>query len=208
MPPFDGCDIIGAMPPMVDLTGLRYGRLTVLRPLGERTAEGGLRWECRCDCGRVTTTQSRHLRSGETGSCGCYRLERMTMVTTHGRSRTPEARAWYHMRERCWNPQSATYKHYGGRGITICPEWDSFARFYADMGPRPSPQHSIDRIDNDGPYAPDNCRWATGEAQRRNTRSCRRLTMDGRTLTLGAWSRELGIPKETFRHRLARWHVA
>lgn len=121
----------------------------------------------------------------------------------HGRSRTPEYRTWGLMKQRCFNPETPMYQKYGARGIGMCPEWrDSFEAFYRDMGPRPSPTHSIDRIDNEGPYAPWNCRWATKSEQARNRRSTRLFEYAGESLTLAAWSERLGIGRSTLAQRV------
>lgn len=179
----------------LDLTGQRYGRLTVVRLASDRTSEGKARWMCRCDCGAPTTVDARNLRSGSITSCGCFRRERMEDLTaTHRLSNTPEHRTWVGMRARCRNPNLRIFQNYGGRGITVCQRWDeSFEAFVADMGLRPSRRHSLDRIDNDGNYEPSNCRWATMTQQRRNTRANTRLTHHGRTMTLTEWALELGI---------------
>jgi hypothetical protein len=132
---------------------------------------------------------------------------------THGMSKTPEHRAWCHMNRRCKSPADKNYPNYGGRGITVCERWQhSFEDFYADMGPRPSNRHSLDRINNDGNYEPSNCRWATPDVQAKNTRVGKRagtlLTFDGRTLSVKEWSRELGFPRGVILHRLSRgWPV-
>jgi hypothetical protein len=130
----------------------------------------------------------------------------------HGQSGaglTPEYRSWRHMHDRCLNANDQDYSNYGGRGISICQRWlDGFENFLADMGPRPSPKHSLDRIDNDGPYSPENCRWATQCEQMRNTRRTRLLTHDGLTLPLTDWAVRLGIHKASLRERLMRgWPI-
>ena len=193
------------MPRFLDITGERYGRLTVLVISPHRTSEGKARWVCLCDCGAETTVDARNLRSGSSKSCGCHRSERMEDLNArHLLSRTPEHDAWRHMRYRCFNPNAENFSDYGGRGITVCQQWESFERFYADMGPRPSPRHSLDRIDNDGDYTPDNCRWATPQQQNRNKRNNTRLSHHGRTLTLSGWSKELSISVNTLSERLSK----
>jgi hypothetical protein len=186
--------------------GERFGRLTILGLSPDRAANGKARWHCRCDCGNETTVIGDELRRGRTISCGCARHVRLGDANrTHGCShRIPEYGIWKNMRRRCSKESSHVYAYYGGRGITVCPEWSSFERFYADIGPRPSPDHSLDRIDNDGPYSPENCRWATQAEQSRNTRRTMRLTHDGRTLSLREWSRETGIPYATLHDRIRR----
>lgn len=125
------------------------------------------------------------------------------MTKTHRMSRTPEHNTWTRIRYRCYGVNSPDYPNYGGRGIVMAPEWDDFERFYADMGPRPSPRHSIDRIDNNGPYAPGNCRWALPQGQANNRRSGHLLTHDGATRTLAEWERITGIKQSTLRRRIS-----
>jgi hypothetical protein len=171
---------------MHDLTGQKFGRLTVV----ERShTNRHVFWHCVCDCGGTTVTPSNRLRLGRTTSCGCARAD-------HGEAKhgacTPLYRVWLSMRERCNNPKAKSYANYGGRGITVCPEWDSYQQFAADMGERP-PGRSLDRKDNDGPYAPWNCRWATALEQMANTRVVRVIEFNGKAQHLSAWAREFGM---------------
>jgi len=117
-------------------------------------------------------------------------------------TRTPENQVWQNMRARCLNPNNPRYADYGGRGISVCERWDSFRSFLADMGQRPGPEYSIERIDNDGPYSPENCRWATRGEQRRNTRQTRALTFNGKTQCLTDWAAEVGLSLDGLRHRI------
>jgi hypothetical protein len=160
-----------------------FGRLTVLRQAPRRGK--GLRWICLCECGREHEAAAGNLRSGRVTSCGCYRADRLT---THGhghkrgiRRETPEYRTWRGMRSRCGRPEDPAYVNYGGRGIVVCERWaKDFAAFLTDMGMRPASGLSLDRIDNNGPYSPENCRWATPTEQGRNQR--RTVRVEGRAL--------------------------
>lgn len=128
---------------------------------------------------------------------------------THGLSYTPEYRAWQQMRLRCTSPKHAAWPSYGGRGITVCDRWlESVQAFVADMGPKPTPQHELDRIDNSKGYEPGNCRWATRKANDRNRRSNRMVTFRGERLALAEWCERLGLPRDTTKKRLdAGWPV-
>src|SRR5215210_7372804 len=169
---------------LVDLAGERFGRLIVIERV-QNFKSRGAKWLCKCDCGRTTEVLSsslRHLKRG-TKSCGCLiGVNLVTMVyVKHGLRYTPEYKVWNNMHTRCRNPKFRYFKDYGGRGITVCERWKRLENFYADMGPRPTPTHSIDRIDVNGNYEPSNCRWATPTQQvlnrRKYTRSKREDTL-------------------------------
>ena len=194
---------------LTDLTARRFGRLTAISR--SCNINGRVAWLCRCDCGVETTVIGNKLQQGRTVSCGCRRrdiLNNMSNVgksnATHKGTGTPEFRTWTGMKTRCFNVRSQDYEQYGGRGITVCDRWLSFETFLADLGPRPTPQHSIDRINNDGNYEPGNCRWATKKEQSRNQSTSRILSLNGRSQSVAAWAEEVGMKADTLRHRLDR----
>lgn len=154
-----------------ELVGDRFGRLTVTRILNKLKYERTYS-ECICDCGNSTRVLLSSLKNGNTKSCGCLRKEKVSsMKGTHRKSLSAEYNAYHHMIGRCYNKKNSVYSGYGGRGITVCDRWlESFDNFYEDMGERPSKKHSLDRIDNNGNYKPDNCRWATQSTQVINSR--------------------------------------
>lgn len=158
-----------------DVSGDLFGRWTVIGPSDKRASSKTLYVRCRCACGQERDVNLDNLKRGLTTSCGCYAAENSARChTTHGCARgsglSPEYRIWRSMKNRCCNSNVRHYVRYGGRGISVCDRWMKFEDFLADMGPRPTPGHSIDRIDNDGNYEPGNCRWATAKEQRANQR--------------------------------------
>lgn len=181
--------------------GTRFGRLTVLRQAPSQPYIGR-RWECVCDCGTIKIFHSRYLRGGNSRSCGC--LQRI-----HGLSKTSEYHIWTLMRRRCRDPRVLHYRNYGGRGIKVCKEWDeSFEAFLRDMGPRPSPQHTIERINVNGNYEPSNCKWDTWCNQRRNKTTSKWLTFKGERRLLVDWADIVGLPITNIRDRINKgWDV-
>jgi hypothetical protein len=161
----------------IDITGLRFGRLTVvgfdhLRGKGKRAI-----WLCKCDCGKDRLVQGNHLRGGLSKSCGCLAKETTSKIkrkhghTVSGGNKTPEYKAWIAIKTRCYKVDGVDYKNYGARGIIVCDRWlNSFENFIEDMGLKPSEKHSVDRINNDGNYEPANCKWSTHSEQMKNRR--------------------------------------
>lgn len=187
----------------LNLIGQKFGKLTV-------TAMGkGKSCLCDCECGTTEWTADRHsVKSGRTASCGCLRWKKANF--THGESVvgnwSPEYRAWSNMITRCHNPNATRFKDWGGRGITVFPEWrESYESFLAFVGRRPSATHSLDRWPNkDGNYAPGNVRWATREEQARNTKRNRIIEIGGESLSAIEWSERSGIRASIILERLGR----
>jgi hypothetical protein len=186
-----------------DETGKVYGKLTVLHEV--HNDKPGAYWRVRCECGHEFDIFSGNLRqSFTTREKSCRKCRNIT----HGLSDTPEHCVWKSMRRRCFSSRNQDYGHYGGRGITICERWSKFENFLADMGKKPFPRAEVGRIDNDGPYSPDNARWETRSQQTRNTRRNHMLTFRGRTQCLAAWAEEVGLTLSALKHRIYRgWNV-
>ncbi|WP_144378496.1 hypothetical protein [Mesorhizobium amorphae] len=182
---------------------------------GPETVGRHPQWECRCRCGAIKLVFETSLRSGKSQSCGCLHREkvneallaaRLSHRHTRSMTYTSEYAAWQSMRARCCNPSRVDYPRYGGRGIKVCTQWrDSFERFLADMGPKPSTKHQIDRYpNNDGNYEPGNCRWATPIQQARNRRSSKVVVGFGGELPLIEFCEVIGAHYKTVRQRMDR----
>lgn len=185
-----------------DLTGQRFGRLTVLRGTGRSRKSQGRTWLCVCDCGAETEVATGTLRRGHTRSCGCLLRE---YAFKHGLFHTRAHSAWRNMIARCYIPSETSYPRYGARGIKVCDRWrNDPVRFIADMGQPPSPKHTLDRIDSTKGYSPENCRWATPKEQARNRKTNRLLTIGAETLSLVQWAERYGVSAVMVRLRLER----
>lgn len=192
--------------------GQRFGRLVVIADIGKVKATSNHACALtRCDCGAETVATLTHLYGDHTQSCGCLKRDKTRARSqTHGESkRSPEWRAWTHMIGRCHCPTDSEYHRYGSRGVYVCDEWrQSYPTFLEHIGRRPTPQHSLDRIDNNKGYKPGNVRWALDKDQARNRRSNRLLTLRGKTQCLAAWVEETGIGHTLILYRLRRgWSV-
>lgn len=189
--------------PLINLINKRFGRLVVIEYLGRQHHSS--RWKCQCDCGNQIDVNATSLKLGNSLSCGCFRRERMSKINLrHGMSGTPEHKAWDGMLQRCKNPKAKGFSHYGGRGIKVCDRWLSFEAFIADLGPKPSGAHSLERIDVNGDYDPVNCRWATAKEQCRNKRNNKLVSVNGDSVALSEAAERLGLPYKTLKSRIQK----
>lgn len=185
----------------IDLTGQRFGRLTVIKETNRR-ANGSVLWECKCDCGNTVLVRSNHLRRGGVLSCGCYNRD---IITKHGGKHNPLYHTLQCMRDRCYNTNAKEYKDYGERGIKVCDEWLNSYEAFRDWAMANGYRKglTIDRINNDGDYEPSNCRWTDMKIQCRNRRSNVYIECDGERHCLSEWAELLREPyaKLASRHR-------
>lgn len=186
-----------------------YGRLTAVE-VDSESPPRHRRWFFLCECGATVSRRVDHVRSGRTRSCGCLNRDVVSnRATTHGHSETTTYAVWQNMKSRCCNPKSKAWGRYGGRGIQICQRWlESFDNFVSDMGPRPHGK-TLDRLDNNKGYSPDNCRWVTYGENNRNKRNTVWIEYDGVTMSLSDWAERLGLNYGTLLSRLRRnkWDV-
>jgi hypothetical protein len=200
--------------------GKLFGNLVVLQEAepyriirGNGKTASFRKMRCRCSCGAILSVKLSFIEGGKTKSCrpcGAKTAGEKLIIHGHhsGGKSSPEYRSWRGMITRCFDPSSDSWATHGGRGISVCQRWRSgFQNFLADMGSRPSPHHSIDRIDNDGNYEPSNCRWATRSQQMRNTRTNRLITAHGETMCLSSWAERIGISPNALYMRLRRWSI-
>lgn len=191
-----------------DLTGRQFGFLTVLETSNNRSNEGRKVWKCLCECGNVVEKDTKALLTGGVRSCGCKRAElhnQSDKCVKHGMYNTRLYRTWSAMRNRCSNSANHAYRYYGGRGITVCSEWEEFESFMEwAMENGYQENLTIDRINVDGNYEPDNCRWATLEIQANNKRTSKYIEFQGEKHTVSEWSRITGFSKELIAQRLKR----
>lgn len=197
-----------------DITGQKFGRLTVLHADGRIRSE--VAWVCRCECGAVVRTTKNHMSSGNTQSCGCLAKENSSArAVVHGRYKAPSGSykvaafaCWKAILKRCLDEQSEDWPRYGGVGITVCEQWMSFENFLADMGDRPSKKHTVDRIDGTKGYEPGNCRWATRRQQSDNRTVTVWVEHDGQKRSIREWSELTGLNYATIKSRIASgWDV-
>ena len=194
-----------------------FGRLTTVGPkfiLRASNGKANAYQVCECSCGTIKTYARYNIINGNTSSCGCLDAEILAKRSTyHGLSRTPEHNIWKGITKRCKNSRCKGYRAYGGRGIQMCARWrepngQGFLNFLEDMGPRPGPEYTVERKNNNGDYCPENCEWADKTQQARNKRNNHMLTYNGKTQCLSAWAEETGISQGSIYYRITTgWSV-
>lgn len=189
-----------------NLKGKIFGYWTVIERAENHPTTRSAQWLCECECGTRRIIRASQLKSGKSKSCGCHKND---YNKTHGGKGTRLYEIWRQMRYRCENPNNQAYEKYGARGITVCEDWHDFAMFRKwamENGYKDS--LSIDRIDNDKGYSPDNCRWETSRVQMNNRRMCHVLEYGGEKLTVSQWAEKLGVPRSTLMNRIKRgWDI-
>ena len=189
--------------------GDKYNRLTAIK-FNHKNKWGQPYWLFRCDCGQEKVINASNVKYGYVKSCGCLLKEITTKRnTSHGMAGTREYNIWNHIKDRCLNKNNSHYKNWGGRGITVCNRWLKFENFYADMGKAPTIKHSIDRINNNGNYKPENCHWANLKEQANNRRNNRLLTFNNKTMTIAQWTSKTNLKYATLYARINKydWNI-
>lgn len=193
------------MPSFINRTGHKYGRLTVIELDQEKSTKKRKFWLCKCECGQRVSVLGDNLSGDRTKSCGCFRIENQLVQAEKrkkwGKTLLPTRHIWQLMLRRCYNPKDAVFKHYGGRGITVCENWHNFDNFLKDMGVRPEGL-SLERKDVNGHYCPENCCWATIVQQTRNRRTTKWITIHGQTKSAAEWCETYNCSQRLFSHRV------
>ena len=188
---------------IIDLSGMTFGKLHVLRQ-DSHSLRGNAKWVCRCECGTEKSIVGAYMRSGRVISCGCHRKQLLASSRTkHGMTNSPTWSVWREMRKRCSNPKADSYKHYGGRGITVCQRWADFSTFLADMGERPE-NGSIERVNVNGNYEPGNCVWIPAPEQHNNPRRTIFVSLNGESVCLKEACKCLGLRYSRVYERIQR----
>lgn len=190
-----------------DLTGRRFGKLVAISSIYDREKKLTL-WKCQCDCGNICFVRANSLVHGRTNSCGCLRKDsNIKKNTTHGLSKTSLYYAWHSMKARCYNANDHNYPRYGKRGITVCDEWKNSFENFRDWAMLNGYKNglSLDRIDNDGNYCPNNCRWTTTKVQNNNRGVSINITYNGKTQNLSEWCNELNLPYMRIYQRIIKY---
>lgn len=198
----------------LNLVGQKFNRLVVLSEYSIRTKWGAVKYLCKCSCGKEVIVSGTNLKSGNTKSCGCYAIEKITKRghnnAKHMRSGSLTNKIYYQMISRCYKQQNEKYESYGKRGITVCDRWlKSFQNFYSDMGDKPIGDYSIERIDNNGNYCPENCKWATRTEQQNNKRTNHIIEYKGLKYTMANLCKVTGMKYELLHSRIhyAKWDI-
>lgn len=195
----------------IDLTGQKFGRLTVIEKIG--SDKYGVKWKCKCSCGNYTEVYGTLLRKHKSSSCGCYKKEINSKIchdtfTTHGETNTSLYKVWQGMKKRCFNPKEKAYKNYGGRGVTVCSEWKenflTFKKWAEENGYKKD--LTIERINNNGNYEPSNCTWIPLPQQANNRRSSHFITFKGEKRTITEWSKIVRLNRRTISYRINNLH--
>lgn len=187
-----------------EMIGLKFSKLTVTSGAGVDKHQKRI-WNCICECGNKTVVATTPLRLGKTQSCGCLKTETHTI---HGDHKSLEYYAWRSMRNRCKDQNTKYYEKYGGRGIKVCGRWENYLNFLSDMGRKPTKNYSLDRIDNNGDYTPENCRWATKSEQNKNRSVTVWIEHEGKKMLTQDWALEVGLSYSTLYARLRNgWSI-